>query len=213
MNTHTSESQVAAKLFAKLVDGDEQGCQELVTQSEEDGVSVLSICEALTEAFHKVGDSWECDEISIYREHIASQIGYRLLQDIRLSLATSEKDAPVAIGCTPEHDPYMLPTSMVELVLRDAGWNAHSLGTNLPLSELIPAIDHYKPRLCWVSASYTESPQSLRDQLLNLVDAGRIRNTNVVCGGRALPKDVLDDSSICCLGSLQELQRHISDLA
>jgi methanogenic corrinoid protein MtbC1 len=102
---------------------------------------------------------------------------------------------------------------MVELVLRDAGWNAHSLGTNLPLSELIPAIDHYKPRLCWVSSSYTESPKRLRDQLLNLLEAGRIRNVNVVCGGRALPEDVLEDSSVCSLGSLQELQRHIVDLA
>ena len=117
-----------------------------------------------------------------------------------------------AIGCTPEGDPYTLPTCMVELVLRDAGWNAHSLGTNLPLSELVPAIDHYKPRICWVSASYTESPRRLRDQLLQLVDAGRSRNADVVCGGRALSGDLRDDPAIRCLDSLQELQRFVAQI-
>ena len=212
MNACTTELQDAAKLFDKLIDGDEEGCRGLVAEFlTEGGTSVVSICEVVTEAFYKVGDAWECDQISIYREHIASQIGYRLLQDVRSSLASPDEDAPVAIGCTPERDPYSLPTCMVELVLRDAGWNAHALGTNLPLTELIPAIDHYKPRLCWVSASYTESPNRLRDQLLNLLEAGRIRNANVVCGGRAIPEDILKDSSVCYLGSLRELQQHVTD--
>ena len=213
MNASATQSQDAAKLFEKLVDGDEQACRDLVTEFlEGDDASLLSICEAFTEAFYRVGDAWECEQISIYREHIASQIGYRLLQDVRLSLASPAEGAPVAIGCTPEGDPYTLPTCMVELVLRDAGWNAHSLGTNLPLSELVPAIDHYKPRICWVSASYTESPRRLRDQLLQLVDAGRSRNADVVCGGRALSGDLRDDPAIRCLDSLQELQRFVAQI-
>lgn len=89
MNASATQSQDAAKLFEKLVDGDEQACRDLVTEFlEGDAASLLSICEAFTEAFYRVGDAWECEQISIYREHIASQIGYRLLQDVRLSLAS-----------------------------------------------------------------------------------------------------------------------------
>ena len=210
MAASTNGSQDAAILFERLAKGDESGCRKLVSRlRNKDGVSVLSLCEAMTEAFYRVGDAWECAEISIYREHIASQIGLRVLQDVRSSLTPSGAGAPVAIGCTPERDPYTLPTSMVELVLRDSGWQTVSLGTNLPLRELTLAMDFYRPQLCWVSASYTESPRTLQQQLLSLGVAGRSRGVEVICGGRAVPDDVRTCSKIEFIGRLRDLKRRI----
>lgn len=151
---------------------------------------MVVVCEELTEAFHSIGEAWACAEISVYREHVASQIGYRLLLDLRSSVPTVPKDAPTAIGCTPEHDPYYLPTLMVELVMQELGWKAKSLGSNLPLELLAPAMEELQPRICWVSVSYVDSPERLRQQLRFLSERGRACGTGILCGGQALTDDL-----------------------
>lgn len=194
--------------YERLVDGDERACRDLVYRHREDqGASVLRICEALTEAFHRIGEAWECSEVEVYREHIASQIAYRLLLDLGSLMSIADQEAPAAIGCAPDCDPYVLPTCMVELVLRDLGWRAQSLGTNLPLEMLAPAIDDIQPRLCWVSVSYIDSMARMREQLSLLGGIGCSKGVKVVCGGRALSDEVKHGhTGITFLTELRELQ-------
>ena len=72
------------ELYQHLVAGDEAACRRYLNKiRSEDGVSILTVCEQLTEAFHCIGEAWACSKISVYREHVASQIGYRLLLDAR----------------------------------------------------------------------------------------------------------------------------------
>lgn len=191
MNAAIEASHQSSEIFQRLIAGDEQGLRGYIDQLRvQEGASVLAMCEALTEAFHRIGDAWECSELAVYREHIASQIGYRLLLHMRSHLPQPAADAPKAIGCTPENDPYALPTLMVELVLQELGYDARSLGSNLPLEMLQPAIEDVQPKLCWVSVSYIESIQRLRQQLLYLGKLGHRRGVEIVCGGRALTEQV-----------------------
>lgn len=210
MLSATEPFHAPSEIYEHLVDGNEQACRELFDHLRVDeGFSVLALCEALTQAFHKVGEAWECSELTVYREHIASQIGYRLLLDFRSLISPPEDDAPVAIGCTPESDPYTLPTNMVELVLGTLGFRAQSLGTNLPLELLAPAMDDVRPRLCWVSVSHVESMSRLREQLSWLSEIGRDRGIKIICGGRAVADELKHGlGGITFLTQLSELEEH-----
>lgn len=73
---------------------------------------------------------------------------------------------------------------------RDLGWNAQSIGTNLPLEMMAPAIEDLRPQLCWVSASYVESTARLREQLSKLGRVAALRGARVICGGRAIGEDL-----------------------
>ena len=116
---HAAPESQTNEIYQHLVAGDEAACRRYIDRiRSKDGVSVLTVCEQLTEAFHSIGDAWACSEISVYREHVASHIGCRLLLDLSSSLPAVSETAPKAIGCTPESDPYSLPTLMVELVMR-----------------------------------------------------------------------------------------------
>ena len=181
-------------LFERLVQGDEQACSEMVRAlHEQQQASLPLICELLTDAFHRIGDAWQCSKISIYREHIASQIGFRLIQSLRMATPWPAGSTRIAIGCTPEKDPYVLANAMVELILRGQGWRSYSLGNNLPLRELKLAIQEYQPRLCWVSASYTENEARLHEELIGLGRFAESYNTLVICGGRAIVPGRLDN--------------------
>ena len=205
---HAALENRNSEIYQHLIAGDEDACRRYIDQIvTEDAVSVLGVCEQLTEACHSIGDGWACSEISVYREHVASQIGYRLLLDLSSSLPAVSETAPTAIGCTPESDPYSLPTLMVELVMRELGWNARSLGTTLPLELLAPAMEDSRPSLCWVSVSYVESPDRLRQQLEFLGEEGRTDGIRILCGGQAITEELRQGiSDITFVGDLCELE-------
>lgn len=209
----TESTDASSEIFQHLIDGDEQACREVIQRLREDqAASVLSLCEEITIAFHKIGEAWECSELEVYREHIASQIGYCLLLDLRSTLPAPREDALTAIGCTPERDPYTLPTLMVELTLRELGFQAQSLGTNLPLEMLEPTLDTVKPSLIWVSVSFIDSIDRLRDQLSLLGGLGQSRGVKIVCGGRALGGELKQGTrNITFLSNLRELESHVTN--
>lgn len=81
-----------------------------------------------------------------------------------MAMRTLPAEAPLAVGGTLECDPYRRPTAMIEIVLRERGWQATSLGTQLPAATLAEAVRDNRPRLLWVSVSCIESiPVFLED--------------------------------------------------
>jgi methanogenic corrinoid protein MtbC1 len=209
---HTATKRQSSEIYRHLIAGSEQACREYVRDlREQQGASVLTVCEHLTEAFHAVGEAWACSEISIYREHVASQIGQRLLSDLRVDSPSLAESALKAIGCTAEGDPYSLPTLMVELVFQELGWQARSLGSNLPLEFLEPAIAQLRPGVCWVSVSHVNSDARLAEQLSFLAECGRKHGVEILCGGQALKNEMrIGISDITFLNELRDIEDFVS---
>lgn len=66
----------------------------------------------------------------------------------------------------------LLWTHVVELVFQELGWQVRSLGSNLPLEFLEPAIEQLRPGVCWVSVSHVDSDVRLAEQLSFLAECG-----------------------------------------
>ena len=209
---HAAIDRQSFEIYEYLIAGDERACRDHVKRlRREQGASVRSVCEQIAEAFHSVGDAWACSAITVYREHVASQIGLRLLLDLRADLPVPAVNAPKAIGCSPEGDPYSLPTMMVELALQELGWQARSLGSNLPLEMLAPAIEDVRPDVCWVSVSYVDSSERMREQLSFLGELGRTRGVEILCGGQGLNNDLRHGiEGITFVGELREVEDVVS---
>jgi methanogenic corrinoid protein MtbC1 len=155
------------------------------------GQSACDICDrVLAAAFHDIGDAWECGEIFVYRERRGCEIALKALHDLRLALRVPPLDAPVAIGGALEHDPYRLPTTMVEVALREAGWRAASLGTLLPAATLIEAVRENRPQLLWLSVSSIASVPEFVEEYAQLHETAAKLGTAVAVGGRALTEEI-----------------------
>ena len=96
--------------------------------------------------------------------------------------------------------------NLVELVLGELGWQAHSLGNNLPLDEMLPALDHYRPQLCWVSVSYTESTSQFCKSFEVLRAACDASRTKLVYGGRCVSEAMEEEIGFPALRSLHDLE-------
>ncbi len=74
---------------------------------------------------------------------------------------------------------------MVELVLREQGWNADSLGVSLPFDSLVGALTANPPRLFWLSVSHIQDIDSFPKRFAQLVASAEEMGTALVVGGRA----------------------------
>lgn len=174
-----------------LIAGDEDQCRRIVFDLYLAGQSACDICDqVLAMAFHDIGDRWECGEVSIYRERRACEIGFKLLHELRMAVRTPPREAPVAIGGTLICDPYRLPNAMIELVLREQGWQATSLGTSLPVATISEAVRDSRPRLLWLSVSCIDSIPTFLEDYAHLHRVAAETGTAVVVGGRALTSEI-----------------------
>ncbi len=203
-----SPSAPTKKLFDALRLGDECVCHDVLQEMQDGGATVSTICETIANVFGSLGQSWECGELSVYQEHVASQIAYGLIHHMLGEVGQIANNAPVAIGCTPENDPYVLATTMVELVLRDTGWKAQSLGTNLPLREFESAIAHYRPKIAWVSVSATPPTSSTEQDLVRLSACCHSHGAELVCGGRTLPPPIRARNDVTSFDYLHQLANY-----
>jgi methanogenic corrinoid protein MtbC1 len=98
--------------------------------------------------------------------------------------------APLAIGGTISGDPYMIPATMVEVALREAGWRAESYGTGNPLDTLCAALARVRPALLWLSVSTFASAREFREGYAILHARAVELGIPVALGGRALTEEV-----------------------
>jgi MerR family transcriptional regulator, light-induced transcriptional regulator len=170
-----------------LIAGDDEKCRRIVFDLYLAGQSVCNICDrVLAPAFHDIGECWQCGELAMYRERRACETALKLLHELSTLMQTPLPEAPTAVGGTLEWDPYRLPTAMIEVVLRDLGWRAPSLGSQLPATTLAEAVRDNRPRLLWISVSSIESVPVFLEHYADLHRVATESGTAVVVGGRAL---------------------------
>ncbi len=173
-----------------LAHGDESTCRKILRSCvAQFGSRSSAAGELITDAMHGLGSAWKCNEIDVYQERRACDISIRLINELRSELPPVRSDAPIAVGGTPAGDPYQLPTSLVELALREVGWNAISLGSNLPLESFRQAAHDQNPKLVWLSVSAIENlPNFIAEQ--NRLAGQLSDDITLLVGGRALTDDV-----------------------
>lgn len=182
--------RAADQLIETIVAGDEDQCRRIVLDLYLAEHSISSICDQVfAKAFEWIGDRWECGDAEVYQERRACEIALRVLHEVRSFLPVPPADAPLAIGGATAGDQYSLATTMVELVLRDAQWNAVSLGDNLPFETLAAAIKEHRPRLFWLSCSHIADPGRFIEGYSKFYDEFGM-DVAVVVGGRALTENI-----------------------
>jgi methanogenic corrinoid protein MtbC1 len=124
----------------------------------------------------------------------------------------SEPDAPLAIGGTIECDGYSLPTTAVELVFRQNGWRARSLGSRLPFGSMLNAIHDNRPDLFWISVSHISDESRFVDEYSEFYEQVG-HELPIVLGGRAIHEKLRPQLRFAtCCDRLQQLESFIQSL-
>ncbi|MBS0205848.1 MAG: B12-binding domain-containing protein [Planctomycetes bacterium] len=196
------------RLVDALLAGDELLARQIVFDLYLAQHSISVICdEVITAAFREIGDRWACHEAAVYQERRGCEICLRVLFDLR-KIQRLPDMTQSATGGTIEGDHYTLPTAMAELVLRDTGFRATSLGTSIPFDSLIKVVQETKPKLFWLSVSYVREGLDFVGEFAKLSNACLTTGTALTVGGRALTDELrhrMNYSAYC--DTMQHLER------
>ncbi|MFO0912273.1 MAG: helix-turn-helix domain-containing protein [Pirellulales bacterium] len=203
-------------LLEALTHGDEEACTRIVFDLFLGGVPLATVCdEVLARAFELVGAGWQCDTLNIYQERRACELCLRVLNQLSSAIVPPRVDAPVAVGCTGPGDNYALPTRMIELVLRDAGWHATSLGCNLPFAAMTAALRDARPQVFWVSVSHVDDEDLLAAGCRELLEAAhQLPCARVLVGGRGVSDEFRTRLPELVYGhSMTDMLQQLADLS
>ena len=188
------------RLLEALLSGNEELVRQVIFDLYLAKHSVAAIFDQVfANALRSIGDKWSCQEIDVYQERRSCEIALRVLYELRRAIPQPNSRCS-AIGGTMHGDQTTIPTIMAELVLKDAGWQAMSLGTSLPTESLIKAMDESHAQLFWVSATHIHDEAAFVLEFAKISAAATQRGIALVIGGRALNESLrreLSYSSFC----------------
>ncbi len=150
-------------LLDTLIGGDATGTRGWLLARYLGGTSIAELCDGpVREAMHRVGELWHHDSDGIFIEHRATDTCLQALAHLR-NMIDVPADAPVAVGATPEDDPYILASFMAATVVAESGMRAVNLGPDTPATAMQQAVIRHQPRLVWISASAPLAPARARE--------------------------------------------------
>ena len=206
------DDRLREALVEALKRGEGQRARSIIHSVYEYGPGAIALADqVLRPVMEKIGHGWMVGTVDVYQEHQASQIVVSALSELTERASRSrEANAPLALGATPEGDPYQIALLAGELVLRGLGWNVRNLGPNLPLRSLAVAVAGYRPRLVFLSVSHLADPDRFVRDYLSFYETASEVGTAVVLGGKGLGPEVRAGLVYASFG---ERMAHLAELA
>lgn len=191
------------RLLHYLTEGDVVGARGWLLARYLAGASVEDLCDGpVRDAMHALGELWRHDQSGVFVEHRATDVCLQALAQLRNTFAQPAL-APLALGATPEGDPYLLPSFMAAMVVSSVGMRAMNLGPDTPLTAIQHAVELHQPQLVWVSCSAPLAPA--RARALGHWMASLPPGTEAVLGGRASEAVTEIHPGVHRIGSMAEL--------
>jgi excisionase family DNA binding protein len=183
--------EVLPQIVETLVDGDEMRLVGLLTGLFLAQRSLAELADDfIAPAFEEIGRRWESGQLCVYQEHRAVVVARTALQHVRGFLPTPPADAPLGVSATLRGDPYLLPITLVDLALREAGWNGMILGPNHPRESLATALRDIRPRIACVNVSYIADRQALQADVNALFEVATSLGIALVIGGNRIDDEL-----------------------
>ena len=142
------------------------------------------VCDELAPALTELGARWECGDVSVLDEHVASERIARALAHVTDALPVGE-NGPICLLACAEGDDHTLGLSLAELCLREAGWATLWAGRRTPVADLVAAIERGTIGMVALSASTVSADfRAIARQARRIASACREQGIALALGGR-----------------------------
>ena len=166
-----------------LVDGERHELDSALLAARARLGSWHRVADELGQVFAEMGRLWVEGELSIAREHVASNALTRALARICDALPT-RSDGPVAVLACPDQEDHTLALHLVELCFCEQGWRPLWLGRRTPLHEIAHLVREEEIRVVALSASaYYSDREALAAVVEELAPLCGFHRTDLLLGG------------------------------
>jgi excisionase family DNA binding protein len=168
----------AELVHAALLEGDEATVRRVARRLVEEGTSIVELIESVfAPSLRRIGQMWHDGILPIWAEHRAAAIVERTLGDLVPNPRGRRRGTAMVAAVA--GDQHTLPTTMAAVALREANWQVHHLGADMPGDELVRFCVEHHIDLAIISLT-NPAVESLANET-----ADRIRSagTSAIVGG------------------------------
>jgi len=170
--------------LSALLRGDKNACLNIVITLLDDKIAIRELyTDLFQKSMYSVGELWERNKISVAREHLATTITENMLSVTYPHLFTGVQSEKKAIVSCTANEYHQLGGKMVADIFELHGWDAHFLGVNTPVNELLKFIDEIQPDLIGLSLAVYFNVSALKATLAAL--HAHFNNLEILVGGHA----------------------------
>jgi DNA-binding transcriptional MerR regulator/methylmalonyl-CoA mutase cobalamin-binding subunit len=158
------------------------------------------------------GDMWSDGRLKVSHEHLASAVVRSLLGSMHLS-NTMDGYNPLIVGTTPSGQLHEFGSLMALVAASSGGWRTLYLGPNMPVEDIISAVEDRKASALALSIVYPADDPQLPDQLRKIRQMAP-DHIHLLVGGRSAIayEKVLDEIGAIRIGGLTNLRRELDRL-
>ena len=186
------DGQLVEQLLEALKIGHERVVTTLLVSAYQSGAGIVDLADRLIRpTMERIGQAWFLGQWEIYEEHQATAMILSTLGAINQSLIRETSEPrPVAVGSSPEGDPYVIPLLLAEIAVREAGWDVRNLGSDLPLRSMASAVRRYAPKLIFIAAGRIADRSQFVNDYAFFYEAANQVGAAVILGGRAFDPEL-----------------------
>lgn len=153
-----------------LLSGNRAKCSEISADLLNRNLSIKELYEKIIkQALYDIGELWERGKISVATEHLASAIvEANLNEQYYKVISNSKKNNKTVVAACLENEFHQIGIKMVSDIFEMNGWNAHFLGANTPIQELISFVKEVNPNLLAISMSIYFHLPTLEEMLRSI---------------------------------------------
>lgn len=141
------------------------------------------VADEVAPAITELGSRWECGDVSVLDEHVASERISRALAHVSEALPVGERGPMCLLACA-DGDEHTLGLSLAEICLREAGWGTIWAGRRTPVTDIVAAVERGSFDMVALSASsLSADPRGLARQAKLVAAACRAQGIPLAVGG------------------------------
>lgn len=179
--------RLAAAYLLALLEGDRLRASQLIIETVKRGENVTDIyMQVLMPALEEIGRMWLANEINVAEEHFATATTRVVMSQLHQFAAFKPYNGKTFLGAAVVGNRHDLGLQMVADLFEMEGWRAIQLGADMPVADIVQAVDFFNTDLLGLSASLSTQLQALKDTIAAVRSSSKGAEVKILIGGFAL---------------------------
>lgn len=186
LSADTADKRLAASYLLALLEGDSHRATRLILDAAEAGTPVADLyLKVLLPAQQEAGRMWQEAEINVAEEHFATTTTRSVMARLARYAPAAPPNGKTLLAAAVAGNQHDLGVQAVAEFFEMAGWRVIQLGADLPIPDLVQAIDFYRADVLALSAVLRSQIGVLRQTIEAVRRSERGRAVKILVGGRA----------------------------
>ncbi len=186
LSPETPAGQLASRYLLAVLEGDRRKARETVLAVDSEQLSIPRIyLDVILPAQEEIGRMWLANEISVAEEHFATATTRAVMAQLLAKAPVREANGKTVLTAAVAGNRHDIGLQAVGDFFEMDGWKAIQLGADVPIGDLVDAIEHFQVDLLALSVTLASHFPKLQETIGVVRNREQEEPIKILVGGRA----------------------------